>query len=87
MLDLEAGLHSELGTFFDGEGFRFQRFERPRNGQVDCDVGAAGYFEGQGVNDATTGVFGVDRKGRGIADAQRSFPSIERFIVLVYLSG
>ena len=83
----ESGLHAELGPFLDGEGFRFERLDGPRGGQVDGDVGAAFDFEGEGLDDAAALVFGVHVDGRGRGNAQRGFPAIEGFIVLVWERG
>ena len=80
----ESGLHAELGPFLDGEGFRFQRFDGTRGGQVDGDVGATFDFKGEGFDDAAAFVFGVHVDGRGRGNAKRGFPAIEGFIVLVW---
>ena len=51
MLNLEVGLHAELGTFLDGEGLRLQRLESAGSGQIDGDIRATLNLEGQGLND------------------------------------
>lgn len=65
MLHNEVCLHAELGSFLDGERFRFERFDGTWGGQIDGDVGAAFDFEGEGFDDAATLVFGVDVDGWG----------------------
>ena len=65
MLHDEVGLHAELGSFFDGEGLVFERFDGPWGGQIDGDVRTAFDFEGEGSDDAATLVFGVHGDGRG----------------------
>lgn len=61
----EGGLHAELGALLDGEGFRLERLDGARGGQVDGHVGAAVDFEGERLDDAAALILGVYVDGRG----------------------
>ena len=84
MLHDEVGLHAELGSFLDGEGFRFERLDGAGGGQVDGDVGAAFDLERERLDDAATVILGVYEDGRGGGNAEGGFPAVEGFVVLVW---
>ena len=63
MLDLEVGLHAELGAFLDNEGLIFERFHAAWRSEVDDEVRAALNFEGKRGDDAAALVRRVDVEG------------------------
>ena len=69
MLDLEPGLHTERGTFLDGERGFVQRLKSTRLGQFNDDVRPACDFETQRQDDDFTRVVGIRDRVAG-PDAQ-----------------
>ena len=65
MLHNEVGLHAELGSFLDGERFRFERFDGAWGGQINGDVGAPFDFKSERFDNAATLIFRVHVDGRG----------------------
>lgn len=63
MLHNKVGLHPEKCSLLDGEGFRFESFDRARGGKIDADVWTAFDFKGERLDDAAPLVFGVDSDG------------------------
>ena len=84
MLDDKVGLHAEVGALLDGERLALELFDGAGGGQVDGDVGAALDFKTEGFNNAAAVVGGVDGNTRGVGDAQRGFPAVEGFVVLIW---
>ena len=84
MLDFEVGFHAELGAFLDDERLAPEGFYTPRCGQVDDDVRTTFHFEGEGLDHAAAGITGRDCEGSTRGDAERGFPAVKRFIVLVW---
>lgn len=65
MLHDKVGLHAKLGSFLDGERFRFKRFDGTWGGQINGDVGAPFDFKSERFDNAATLIFGVYVDGRG----------------------
>ena len=84
MLDYERGLHAKVSAFFDAERLAFQLLDGAGCGQVDDDIGPALDFEPERFNDATALVRWVHGKTWRVGDAQRGFPAIQGFIVLIW---
>lgn len=82
MLDAEAGLHAESGTFFDGERLLVERLEGAGLVEVDDDVGSAFGFQAEREQDHFARVVGV---GDGVAAAETEglFPLAEGLVILV----
>ena len=83
MLYHKTRFHAELSSFFDGEGLCLQSFDGARSSQVNCDIGTTFDFKSECFDHAATLVFGVNADWWGGQDAERGFPAVERFIVLV----
>jgi hypothetical protein len=83
VLDTEGRLHAEGGPLLDIEGLGLQRFQRAGLGQIHFYVWPAFHLEGEGGDDTLAGVAGVDLQRGAGGQAERGFPAIEGFIVLV----
>ena len=82
MLDLEASLHAESGTFLDSEWLLAQSLERAFLGEVNDNVGAAFHFQAEREQDHLSRVVGV-REGVARANAEGLFPFAQGLVVLV----
>lgn len=83
MVHLKGNLGVEFSAFLNRKGLVLEFFQRLIAGQVKSDVGFAGSFNGEGLDDAFSWVFGVANRLARI-QTQGGFPSVERFVVLVY---
>ena len=82
MLDLEDGLHAELGALLDGEGLFLERVDCARRLQVYDYVWPSLDLEAEREDDAFAGVVLV-RDVLASAEAERLFPLAKRLVVLV----
>jgi hypothetical protein len=82
MLHLELRLHAELRSFLDHERFVLESLDSSGGLQVNGDVRASLYLQGEGQDDAFTRVVGVGEVLSG-AKAQRLFPLAEGLVILV----
>lgn len=82
MLDLEHGLDTELGTLLDREGLVLQRVEGTGSRKVDNNIRASFSLEGQGFDDAFSGIVRVCNCVAGV-QTQRRLPSVERFVIRI----
>lgn len=78
----EDDLDAEGGALLDREGLILERIEGSRGGHVDDHILASLDFQGQGLDDALSGIVGVADGFAGV-QAQGGFPAVEGFIVLV----
>ena len=87
MLDLEGGFHAELGPFLDDERLAPQGLDAAGRGQIDDHVGAAVDFERERLDHAAARVARCDGERGAGGDAERGFPPVEGFVVLVWRGG
>ena len=84
MLDLEIGFHAELGAFFDDERLALEGFYAAWRGQVDDHVRTAFHLESERLDHAAASVTGRHCEWSASGDAERGFPAVEGFVVLVW---
>ena len=82
MLHSENSLHTKLCAFLDSEGLVLEGIKCAGSGEVNGDVGTSFDLESKGLNNAFARVVFV-RDGIASAQAEGSFPAIERFVILV----
>lgn len=82
MVDLEGHLDAEVGSLLDLKGLVLQLVNCALSGDIDHNVGTTFDLEGEGLDDACSGVFGVANRFAGV-EAEGGFPAVEGFIMLV----
>lgn len=75
VVDLEGHLDAEVGALLDLEGLIFQLFNCAFGGDIDYDVGPAFNLEGEGLDDACSGVVGVANRVTGV-ETEGGFPAV-----------
>ena len=83
MLNYKIGLHAEVGTFLDRERLAFELLHGARCSKVNGDIGAALDLETERFDDTPAFVGRINSKTRGVGDAQRGFPAVQGFVVLI----
>lgn len=74
MLDLELGLHPELGAFFDGERFVLELFDSTGSGQIDDEVVSTFDLQTEREDDDLARILGIGHTVTG-ADTQGFLPA------------
>lgn len=80
---LEDNLGEKFGSLLDCEWFVLESLKSIGTRQVEGDIGLSGCLNGERLDDACPWVIGVADGFTGV-QAERSLPSVERFVVLIY---
>lgn len=78
----EDNLDAEGGALLDRERLILEGVDGSGSGHVDDHVGASLNLQGQGLDDALSGVVGVTGGFAGV-QAEGGLPAVEGFVVLV----
>jgi hypothetical protein len=79
---LELHLDAEGRSLLDCKRLVLERLEGAGRGQLNHHVGAALDLQGEGLNDAFSGVLGVADRVAGV-EAQGGFPAVQGFVIFV----
>lgn len=83
MVNLEGDLDPKRRPLFDLERFIFEGLDGIRRGEINHDVRTAFDNQCEGADDALSGIGRVADRCAGV-EAERGFPPVERFVVLVF---
>ena len=86
MMNLKGDLDTKRRPLFDLERFILEGVDGVGRGEIDDHVGTTFDRQGEGFDDAFARVGRVADRGAGV-EAERGFPSVESFVVLVCCDG
>lgn len=83
MVHLELALDAEGRSLLDRKWLVLECLEGAGRGQLNHHVGAALDLQGQGPDDAFSGVVGITDRFAGV-EAEGGLPAVQGFVILVW---